>query len=405
VRLSSHRDRLVAKLMKTINAEHPWYRLLTAEDRSWVGMVAQASIDSFIAWCQDKQSSARSSQEIFSVAPAELTRTVSLHQTLLLVKSGVDAIEAEAEVISAPGRANELHDAILRYSREFAFATAEVYARAAEMRGSWDARLESLVVDSLVRGDLGPATRSRLAALGWSMAGPAICVVAGIDSPLNEAQVREVRSAMRSAVPDWLAGFQSDRVMLLLSGTDEFDEAIGVVMAKLGRGPVVIGPKAATIDDLPGSIRAADAGLRALPAWPDAPRPVLADELLPERLLIGDPEARATLLERAYRPLIAAGKDVATTLAAYLELGRSLEGAARELFVHPNTVRYRLSKISQICGWDPGHPREAYVLQHALAVGRLETSQSAAGLGGFKQKSSDGAVSPSRDLALQKTQT
>ncbi|MDR1118355.1 MAG: helix-turn-helix domain-containing protein [Bifidobacteriaceae bacterium] len=59
------------------------------------------------------------------------------------------------------------------------------------------------------------------------------------------------------------------------------------------------------------------------------------------------------------------------TLAVYLELGRSLEGSARQLFVHPNTVRYRLGKITDTCGWDPTSPREAYVLQHALAVGRL----------------------------------
>jgi hypothetical protein len=357
--------------MKSIDLEHTWYRALSAEDRSWVGLVAQASVDAFIAWCRDKGSSAGSSQEIFAVAPAELTRTVSLHQTLLLVKSGVDVIEAEAEVLSAPGKASELHDAILRYSREFAFATAEVYARAAEMRGSWDARLEALVVDSLIRGDVGPSVRSRIAALGWSSTGQAICLAAGIPAPLGEGRVREVRSALRAAAPDSLAGFQSDRVLLLFSGLDDFQPAVTSLLPALGDGPVVIGPKVPSLEDLPRSIRAANAGLDAFAAWPGAPRPVLADDLLPERLLIGDPEARATLLDRAYRPLVEAGKDVALTLATYLELGRSLEGAARVLFVHPNTVRYRLGKITEICGWDPGDPREAYVLQHALAVGRL----------------------------------
>ncbi|MDR1187749.1 MAG: helix-turn-helix domain-containing protein [Bifidobacteriaceae bacterium] len=370
-RLSSHRNRLVNQVMKCIDADHAWYRSLSAEDRSWVGLVAQASIDAFIGWCKDKTSSASSSQEIFAVAPAELTRTVSLHQTLLLVKSGVDVIEEEAEVISAPGKASELHDAILRYSREFAFTTAEVYARAAEMRGSWDARLEALVVDALMRGDVGQSVRSRLAALGWSSTGHCVCVVAGIDAPLGEGRVREVRSALRGAAPDSLAGFHSDRVLLLLGGLDQFEQAVAALLPALGDGPVVIGPKVASAEDLPRSIRAAGAGLDALAAWPAAPRPVMADELLPERLLIGDPEARTTLIRRAYGPLVDAGKDVALTLATYLELGRSLEGAARVLFVHPNTVRYRLGKITEICGWDPSDPREAYVLQHALAVGRL----------------------------------
>ncbi|MDR1441095.1 MAG: helix-turn-helix domain-containing protein [Bifidobacteriaceae bacterium] len=361
--------------MKSIEADHDWYRALSADDRSWVGLVAQNSIDAFIVWCKDKTSSASSSLAIFAVAPAELTRKVSLHQTLLLVKSGVDTIETEAEVISAPGKASELHDAVLRYSREFAFATAEVYARAAEMRGSWDARLEALVVDGLSRGDVDQSMRSRLAALGWSSNGPAICVVAGIDAPLAESRVREVRSALRAAAAESLAGFQSDRILALLNGVADPRSAADAIVPALGHGPVVIGPNVNSVDELPRSIRAANAGLDAFAAWPAAPQPVLADELLPERLLINDPEARATLISRAYAPLVQAGRDVAETLAAYLEAGRSLEGAARVLFVHPNTVRYRLIKISEICGWDPTEPREAYVLQHALSVGRLASGR------------------------------
>jgi DNA-binding PucR family transcriptional regulator len=300
-----------------------------------------------------------------------LTRTVSLHHTLQLVKSGVDVIEAEAEVISAPGRASELHDAVLRYSREFAFATAEVYARAAEMRGSWDARLEALVVDSLVRGDAGPSVRSRAAALGWRGSGHTVCIVAGTAAPLGEARVREVRHALRQAAPDSLAGFHSDRMILLLSGLDSYQAAIQGLVPALGDGPIVIGPVTESLEQAPRSIKAATAGLDAIAAWPAAPRPVAADELLPERLLIGDPEARQTLLEDVYKPIVGTGRDVVATLSAYLELGRSLEAAARDLFIHPNTVRYRLAKVSASCGWDPTDAREAYVLQHALALGRL----------------------------------
>ncbi|NCB15901.1 MAG: PucR family transcriptional regulator, partial [Synergistales bacterium] len=72
-----------------------------------------------------------------------------------------------------------------------------------------------------------------------------------------------------------------------------------------------------------------------------------------------------------YRPLVTAGKPLVDTLDEYICQGRSLEGAARELFVHPNTVRYRLRRISQVVGWDPTDAREGYVLQTALAVGRL----------------------------------
>ena len=33
--------------------------------------------------------------------------------------------------------------------------------------------------------------------------------------------------------------------------------------------------------------------------------------------------------------------------------------------MHPNTVRYRLRRVSEVTGWDPLDPREAYVLQTA----------------------------------------
>ena len=54
-----------------------------------------------------------------------------------------------------------------------------------------------------------------------------------------------------------------------------------------------------------------------------------------------------------------------------LEQGRSVEAAARRLFVHPNTVRYRLRGVAKLTGWDPADPREAFVLQVGIAAGRL----------------------------------
>ena len=56
---------------------------------------------------------------------------------------------------------------------------------------------------------------------------------------------------------------------------------------------------------------------------------------------------RATLVDRIYRPLQAHSTELLTTLWSYLDNGRSLEATARELFVHPNTVRYRLKRVSR----------------------------------------------------------
>ncbi len=84
--------------------------------------------------------------------------------------------------LAAPGDEQRLREAVLRYSREIAFAAAQVYAQAAEARGAWDARLEALVVDALLRGEADDALRSRAAALGWASADQ-VTVVVGTTPP------------------------------------------------------------------------------------------------------------------------------------------------------------------------------------------------------------------------------
>ena len=88
----------------------------------------------------------------------------------------------------------------------------------------------------------------------------------------------------------------------------------------------------------------------------------------------GDDTARRALVRTIYRPLLAASNGLEQTLSAYLSLGHSLEATSRSLFVHANTVRYRLRRVCDVTGWDPLVPREAYVLQTALVVGRLSVS-------------------------------
>jgi len=142
------------------------------------------------------------------------------------------------------------------------------------------------------------------------------------------------------------------------------------VVGMFAPGPVVVGPVA---DDLSGahvSARAALAGHRAANGWPGAPRPVLSSELLPERALAGDTDARDHLVEEVYGPLVHARATLIETLSAYFAAGGSLAAAARELFVHPNTVRYRLRQVADLTGFTATRPRDSLTLQIALVLGR-----------------------------------
>ena len=235
--------------------------------------------------------------DVFGTAPRELARAVTLQQTVELVRVD-DRGRRGARSTSSPRPATRpmLREAVLRYTREIAFAAAQVYAQAAEARGAWDARLEALVVDALLRGEADDALRSRAAALGWGRH-DSVVVVVGHDAGRRArggGRRRSARSRARRAPrrADRRAGRPAGRG------------------PRRRRRPAARRPATWSRSSAPGRSWSARrcptcsrrghgppprrvAGLRAAAAWPDAPRPVLADDLLPERALAGDPLARA----------------------------------------------------------------------------------------------------------------
>jgi DNA-binding PucR family transcriptional regulator len=369
-RLEGSMDTLATAAVARMDEVLPWYRAMPAENRSWVNLVAQAGVAAFVEWFRHPEEPQAISADVFGTAPRELTRSVTLQQTVELVRVVIAVVEEQIEQI-APGHEQELREAVLRYSREIAFAAAQVYAEAAEARGAWDARLESLVVDALLRGESDDSLRSRAAALGWGSNDTAVVVVGQAPDAEPEAVVDDIRRAARAHRLDVLTGVQGDRLVAILGGLTDPVRATRHLVAQFGPGPVVIGPVVADLLGAGESAAAAVAGQRAAAAWPDAPRPVLADDLLPERALSGDELARTRLVEDVYEPLLSTGTALVETLAAYLEQTSSLEATARVLFVHPNTVRYRLRRVAEVTGYTPSDPRHAFTLRLALTLGRL----------------------------------
>nr|WP_307793631.1 helix-turn-helix domain-containing protein [Microbacterium stercoris] len=352
----------------------PWYAGMPPARRSAVGLVAQAGITSFIQWYEDPSSTPWIAADIFAAAPRELLRSVSLQQTLQLIRITVEIVEERVA-----SKSEDLREAILLYSREVAFTAADVYARAAESRGLWDARLEALVVDSILTGEADEELPSRIAALGWHGHGEA-CVLVGTAPVMFD--VDQVRRTSRKLGVDVLVGVQGSRLVMVIGRAQPaneetepdalpFVEIATQLEPAFGDGFLVLGPTVPALVDASQSARAALAGFAVARGWRHAPRPVEADDLLPERALAGDPVAKHTLVGRIYRPLAAHSTDLVTTLWSYLDNGRSLEATARELFVHPNTVRYRLKRVSDVIGWDATGPREALILQTALILGSI----------------------------------
>ncbi len=375
-RLTGVTGAMTTATIAEMEARYRWFRDLDAEHRSWITLVAQTGIDGFVTWFADPDPAAPTGSDVFGSAPRELARRISLAQTVELVKTTIEVVETQIDEVMPKADRPVLHAAIVQYSREVAFAAAEVYARAAELRGAWDARLEALVVDAVVRGDTDETVLSRASALGWRSPA-AIVVVVGRSPEGDGSQTLEaIRHNAAIGRVDMLGSIQGDRMIVILGGDGLQSEIstlglVGSLASFFGPGPVVVGPVVAHLMEAGGSTREALSGYRAAVAWPEAPRPVSTHDLLPERALAGDGHARRALARELYDPLLAAGGGLLETLISFLDQGSSVEAAARALFVHPNTVRYRLRRIHEVSGYSPTDPRDAYALRLALTLGRL----------------------------------
>src|SRR3954463_2283541 len=243
-----------------METNHDWYRALSAEDRSWVGLVAQAGIGAFIAWYRDPVGSPHITADVFGTAPRELTRSISLGQTLDLVRSMVDVVEDEVVHLAAPGEEQGLREAVLRYSREIAFAAAQVYAEAAEARGAWDARLESLVVDAVLRGEADESMQSRAAALGWGAVTQVVVVVGSTPPGAPPPVLTDLPRAARRTGVELLVAIHGPRIICIGGSVTDPMALATALDPHLGDGPLVVGPVVPHLFAAGRSARAAISG-------------------------------------------------------------------------------------------------------------------------------------------------
>ncbi|MEL4358428.1 MULTISPECIES: PucR family transcriptional regulator [unclassified Luteococcus] len=364
--------------LTAMDERHPWFGELDAEHRSWISVVARGGIDGFVQWVADDPDVAFDPANVFAAAPRALTRNITLHQTVDLMRTTITVVEEQVQHLAPRGDRAILQTAIVHYSREVAFAAAEVYARAAEVRGAWDARMEALVVDAIIRAEADEAMVSRASTLGWHSGNKVFVAVGHVHEQGDDATAGLRRQAIKMKL-DVLTAVQGDRLVMVASGESITDEASAIAVVEamgefFGEGHVVIGPLVDDLVDAPRSARAAVSGLRASDAWPEGARALPSSELLPERVLAGDGHARRALAKEVFEPLGAAGGDLLETCVSFLDHACSVEATARDLFVHANTVRYRIKRIQDVTGYSPNDARDAYVLRLAITLGRLQAT-------------------------------
>ena len=372
-RLKQYSGRFSTQAVTAMQDRLPFFAELEASQRASLALVVQTAVANFVEWMTDPGSNVNYTARAFELLPQDLTRRIALRHSVDMLRVTMEYFEEVAPVLArSDEELTALTVGILKYSRDLAFSAATAYADAAEARGSWDSRMEASVVDAVVRGDTGPELLSRAAALNWDTTAPATVVV-GTPAPGREDHAsQDLRDIAINHGRAALIDVHGTYLVAIVSGQlTQTEKVFGDLLGAFSDGPVVIGPTAPMLTAAYHSASEAISGMNAVAGWRGAPRPVLARELLPERALMGDASAIAALHTDVMRPLADAGPTLTETLDAYLDCGGAIEACARKLFVHPNTVRYRLRRIADFTGRDPTLPRDAYVLRVAATVGHL----------------------------------
>ena len=127
-RLTRRAGGLATVATQRMETEHAWFRELSAADRSWVSLVAQAGINALLTWYADGARPGPPPGQIFAAAPPSLAATITLRQTLDLTRTAIATVEEAVSELVPEEEAPVLREAVLRYSRDLAFAAADVYA-------------------------------------------------------------------------------------------------------------------------------------------------------------------------------------------------------------------------------------------------------------------------------------
>lgn len=257
----------------------------------------------------------------------------------------------------------DLSDAINAYVDELATASTDGFAlQVREQAGEGDRR-RRLLAELLLRGSSSPSSvQSAATEIGWRRLDVLVPVL------LPPDQVRDVR--FRYGADAVVVERERDAVLILRGGPRSARAQL--VESLRGRGAVV-GP-ALEWSRVPEGVRLAELTAqltreeRQLPAPAD---PVFADDHLAALTLRGEPGALAVLSARRLAPfcdLADVPRDrLLETLRSWLRHWGSRTDVAAELYIHPQTVSYRLKRLRELLGSDLDDPSARFELQLALA--------------------------------------
>jgi hypothetical protein len=250
----------------------------------------------------------------------------------------------------------DVTDAVSAFIDELAAACTDGLARQLREQAGEGERRRRQVADLLLRGGSpSDVAREAAAGIGW----PVLDTVIPVLIPHEHARDLRFRFGPDALVAERVA----EVVVLLRAGPRAERAALTELLA--GRDAVV-GP-ALGWNEVPEAVSLAEQVIELVGTGQE---PVFVEDHFAALALRGEQGALAALAARRLAPLAGAKpgqrEQLLRTLDSWLRHWGSRTAVAQELFVHPQTVSYRVKRLREAFGDDLDDPRARFELQLVL---------------------------------------
>ncbi|MFL6238954.1 MAG: PucR family transcriptional regulator [Actinomycetes bacterium] len=351
--------------------------------------VAEAAVRAFVQRLHDGPVSATDVSAFGEIAVRQAEEGTPLPALLAACSAALDVVwsavldESTADVVVLRRQTG----ALLRQLDEITAVIAEAYFEERHAIRAEDRDARRALATALISGEHaeGPAAH-----LGVRVAPAYVALALQLEPPADgdpapgDGAVAARRRLRR--VQEQLDAFADEPVLSLLDPTSGIallpatPDAVHDVLDRLpglltdistATGTAVIGGAAGCVGLIAVSRTAAQARdvLAIARRLGRPPGVYVLDDVLLEYQLTRDSDARPLLA--GLLDAIEDNADLMQTLECYLANDLDRRGTATALHVHPNTLDYRLRRIGQLTGLDPGKPSGQQLLTAALTARRL----------------------------------
>jgi hypothetical protein len=389
--LESRAERMADEMLERYLGTIPSYRSLSDETLRQVRAVNLRNLHGFIsALRRGRGPSEADLQAITDSASKRAREGVPLSALLAAYRVGAQLAWGEARSLIGddPERLRiglDLATAVMGWVDEVSGAVAQSYLEEFERLSSDREASRRDFLDGAISGALTPdEVRARAEALGLDPDVPfAVAIVALADAPDDDAIRRGAQHRLRSTLQELpnadrsLVVARGAELVIVFPAGEGGTEAMAAQLRPYAQGalePGDVGARAGvgrpreSLAEMAGSYREASIALAAARAGSRSV--AIYGEVLVEELLLRERGVSRRLAQTVLAPLDA-HPDLKATLIEFLTYGPSLPAVAKRLFLHPNTVAYRLARVRELTGRDPKTPQGVAELYLALRAAQL----------------------------------